>query len=210
MSITYPLSLPAVASVGGASTITGRDITLMANFIVAKSVSPYTAQRQGYIHQGAYWSAKVDLPMLTRAQAEPWIAFLMCLWGKSGSFLLGPMDNAGKAVLGTAGGSPVVNGANAIASRTLAIRSLTGVLKAGDYISVGAGATRRLYKNLTDQGPGTVTLDIFPPLREALVDGAAITLTNCTGIFELDSNQVLYTVGTDGNYSISFSATESI
>jgi hypothetical protein len=210
MAITYPLSFPAVTSIGGSSTITGKDITLIANFIVAKSKSPYTGQMQGYIHQGAWWSVKVDMPQLTRAQAEPFIAFLMALWGKSGTFLFGPQDPAGKAVLGTAGGSPVVNGANASGSRTLAIRSLTGVLKAGDYISVGSGLTTRLYKNLTDQGPGTVTLDIFPPLREALADGAAIALTNCKGLFELDNNQVPYSVGTDGTYSISFSATESI
>lgn len=181
-------------------------VTLTASVTVAKSVSPYTRQRQGYIHPGACWIAKISLPVMTRAQAEPWLAFLISLWGMSGSFLLQAPLVTGP--LGTAGGSPVVNGSNQPVNtpQSLSIRGLTGILQPGDYFQIG----NRLYKNLTQKGTGTVTLDIFPTLRDNPADGTALVLANPAGLFELDDNDVQFDVDSAGNYRVQFGAYESI
>ena len=199
MAIVYPLALPA-------GQPTARRISLLAKWIVAESVSPFTGQQQIYEHQGSWWEAKFELPTLTRAQAEPWLAFLLALNGRSGTFFLG--DPASTAPLGNAGGSPVVAGANQT-GKTLAISGLTGVLKAGDYFHVGSGATQRLYKNLTDTVGGTPTLDIFPRLRESPANLAPLVLTNTQGVFRLLENTVEWTIDEAKLYGLSFAALEA-
>jgi hypothetical protein len=199
MAITYPLSMPA-------APFKFRAFNVIQNFQVAVNKSPFTGQGQTYEHPGSWWSAKIDFPPLTRVQAGPWIGFLAALNGRSGTFLLGPPNWA--TPLGTAGGSPIVNGASQT-GKTLAISGLTGVLKAGDYFQVGSGLTQRLYMNLTDAGPGTVTLDIFPRLRESPANSAPLTLVNPQGCFRLDSNQNSWAIGVDKNYGLSFSAEEA-
>lgn len=199
MSIAYPLIMPA--------TPPGpKQIALAQNFIVGENDSPFTGQGQVYEHPGSWWSAKIDLPAMKRSVAAPWIAFLAALNGRSGTFLLG--DPLGTAPLGTAGGSPIVNGAGQT-GKTLAISGLTGVLKAGDYFHVGSGTTQRLFMNLTDQGPGTVTLDIFPRLRESPANSAPLVLATPQGVFRLDSNADTYAIETAGFYTISFGAREA-
>jgi len=198
VSITYPLTMPATPGF--------KQLTLLQNFVVGESDSPFTAQGQIYEHQGSWWEAKVDLPIMTRAQAAPWIAFLAALNGRSGTFLLG--DPVATGPIGTAGGAPVVNGAGQT-GKTLAISGLTGVLKAGDYFHVGSGVTQRLYMNLTDAGPGSVTLDIFPRLRESPANAAPLVLASPQGAFRLQSNADQYTVDNAKLYGLSFSAREA-
>jgi hypothetical protein len=197
MSIIYPLALPVSPG--------ARGVTLTANFIVAQSASPFTAQQQVYEHPGSWWSAQFDLPTMTRAQAEIWIAWLLALNGRSGSFLFG--DPAGTAPLGNAGGSPIVNGAGQT-GKTLTISGLTGTLKAGDYFHIGSGLTQRLYKNLTDQGPGGVTLDIFPRLRESPANAAPLVLTNAQGAFALADNTTSWSIDNAKLYGLTFHAME--
>ena len=100
---------------------------------------------------------------------------------------------------------------------SLTISGLTGVLKAGDYFSIGSGLTQRLYKNLTDQGPGGVTLDIFPRLRESPANAAPLTLVNAQGVFALGdgtsgsagtANQTLWSIDNAKLYGLKFSAME--
>jgi hypothetical protein len=368
VAIVYPLSMPAVTGPSGLGTILPSGISLIGNFVVAKSQSPYTGQKQGYIHQAQWWSAKASLPSMSRATAEPWIAFLLSLQGKGGSFLLG--DPSITALLGTAGGFPVVNGSNqpVATPQTLAIRGLTGTLMPGDYFQLGgpnllkqsqdlenapwntggasppvitadftaapdgtttadklafpssgggegyiqqdsgvvpiigqsytfsawlkaassvtawlrmvqqtgendtvvpiavtnawqrfsmtitpsavgtgtlfvrfqqqpsqpalttfnwgaqldiASAARgyvkttsalvpaRLYKNLTQQGPGSVTLDIFPTLRDNPADGTTLVLPSPLGTFELDANTIQWDIDSAKLYTLSFGAIES-
>lgn len=199
MAITYPLAMPG-------APYKFRAMTLMQNFQVAVNKSPFTSQGQTYEHQGSWWSAKIDFPSMTRVQASPWIGFFAALNGRSGTFLLGPPNWA--TPLGTAGGSPIVNGGSQT-GKTLAISGLTGVLKAGDYFHVGSGLTQRLYMNLTDAGPGSVTLDIFPRLRESPANSAPLTLANPQGAFRLDSNQNSWAITPDQRYALSFSAEEA-
>jgi hypothetical protein len=211
MSITYPLSMPA--------TPPGfRQIELIENSVVGVSVSPFTGQQQVYEWPGSWWSAKIDLVDMRRADAEKWIAFLLCLHGMSGTFLAGD-PNAGTAQ-GPATGTPLVNGAGQTGRSLITdgwTINKTPILKAGDYIQIGSGTAQRLYKNLTDansNGSGQATFDIFPTLRESPADNAAITVANCKGVFRRASNSQPWTMTKGGGagqalYSIAFEAMEA-
>lgn len=83
-------------------------------------------------------------------------------------------------------------------------------------LAATTSSTRRLYMNLTDQGPGSVTLDIFPRLRTvssnanaAPLAGEALILANPQGLFRLDSNSTPWSVETAGFYNISFGVKEA-
>src|SRR5258708_24927033 len=123
---------------------------------------------------------------MNRAGAEPLLAVLTALRGRWGTLLLG--DPAAATAQGIATGTPLVSGSNAAGAITLATKgwtaTQTGILKARDYLQIGSGITQRLYKMLTtanSDGSGLSPPDVFPPLREALSDGAAITVCAANG-----------------------------
>lgn len=73
----------------------------------------------------------------------------------------------------------------------------TGILKAGDWLQLGSGASARLHKNLTDassDGSGNAVLDIWPALREDVADGAAITVRSAKGVFRLADSRPRWTL----------------
>lgn len=187
MAYSYPLALP---------TVTGFSrFTLRARNIVAVSVSPYTGEQQVYEHSGKWWEAEAELPPLTPAEAAEWETFLHKCNGVRGTFLMG--DPAKATPRGTASGSPTVSGAHAarVTSLTLAtgVNNITNWLRAGDHLQIGSGSSSRLHENLSDantNGSGAVTLDIWPPTREALAGGEAITLSSPKGVFRLSENDV--------------------
>jgi len=182
MAISYPLSMPNAPGF--------QKQNLSAVNVVGIAVSPFTKQQQTYEWPAEYWHLDIALPPMSRTLAEAWVTFLVSLRGYVGTFHAG--DGAVKAPQGVATGTPVVNGAQSAAGVTLNTKgwthSVTGILKAGDYIQLGTGTQQRVYKVLTDansDSSGNATLDIFPRLREGVSDGQPITLTNCQGTFRL-------------------------
>lgn len=157
MSVLYPIAMPPMPP-------GPKQIQLVQNFIVAGNDSPFTAQRQTYEHQGSWWTAQLDFPPMTRAQASPWLAFLALLNGKSGSFLFG--DPTVLAPLGSAGGTPVVNSAGQT-GKTLTIANLTGTLKAGDYFQIG-GENRCLWSQAFDNGAWS-RVNVGAPTADTIV-----------------------------------------
>lgn len=204
MAITYPLSTPT--SIGYA------EITLSALDAVAVSESPFSYKQQVFQHPGQRWSASVSIPPVGRQLAEPWVAFLLALNGRAGTFLLG--DPLCTSPQGEGGGTVTVNGADqtgATLDITGATVSQTDWLKAGDYIQLGAGSTSRLHKVLQDvdtDGSGNATLDIWPDLRESPANGLLVTLTDCKGVFRLSSNDRSWNINNTNSYGISFEAVE--
>ena len=187
MSIAYPLALPAAAGLGG--------LRITPRAVVGVSVSPFTGQQQVYAHQGQWWEAELRLPeYLTRDEGEQWAAFVTALNGRQGTFLAG--DPAGKTPRGAATGTPLVNGAGQ-SGLTLATDgwtpSTSGILKAGDWIQIGAGATARLHKVVQDassNGVGQASLEIWPRLRYSPADNAALAVSNTVGQWRLAANDV--------------------
>lgn len=206
MSITFPLSLP--------STPSWMKVNFSANNIVGVTKSPFTGQQQVYQWPGENWSADVSLPPMDQVTAEAWVTFLISLRGALGTFYLG--DVLHTAPVGVATGTPVVNGAQGSMSNTLATKgwthSITGILKAGDFIQIGTGTSQRLYKVLTDansDSSGDATLDIFPSLREGVSDSQSITITNTAGTFRLTTNDRTWNVDNAKHYGIDFKAEEA-
>ncbi|SRR5579884_686123 len=207
MSITYPLSLPS--SPPGIEAI-----ELSSNDVVGIGASPFTGQQQILEWPGNWWTARISLPPMYRVDAERWIAFLVSLKGMSGTFLLG--DPNGKTPLGIATGTPLVNGSNQT-GKVLATKgwtpSIAGILKAGDYLQIGSGATTRLYKAMKDansDASGNCVVDVWPSIRDLPADGAAIVTSSAKGTFRRNSNQQAWTINKDKTYSIAFDAIEAI
>ena len=194
MAISYPLALPT--NIGMAS------IELRAKNTVAVSMSPFTYKQQTQSYDGEMWEADISLPPLNRDDAEAWISFLMSLKGKSGTFLLN--DPSAKTVRGTAT-SAVITGA--VGASSVAV-TMTGTLKAGDYIQLGTAADSTLHKVLQDQS-GDGTLEIWPKLRKARSSVSA-NLTNSSGVFRLSANETSWSVNNASFFGISFGAMEVV
>jgi hypothetical protein len=206
MAIIYPLNLP---------THTGlKSVNLRAVTQTAMSMSPFTYKQQIHNHSGQRWEIEVTLPPMQRADAEQWLAWLLSLNGMEGTFLMG--DPLGATARGSLGGTPVVNGANQT-GQSLTIDgctpSVTGWLKAGDYIQLGSDSTSTLHKVLvdvnTDTG-GAADIDIFPAMRTAPEDGSTVTVSNCVGRFRLNSGQQDWSIDTASIYGITFGGLEAI
>lgn len=206
MAISYPLSLPTNKGLA--------KIRLTANSVVGVSQSPFTAKQQVYKYTGQFWEAEINLPPMKRADAEYWISFLLKLNGPYGTFLLG--DPNGGTARGVATGTPLVMGGSQTGNELITdgwTNSTTGILKAGDYIQLGSASTAQLYKVLDDvnsNGSGQATLTLWPDLRSAPSDNAAITVANPKGVFRLSSNQQAWDINEATFYGMTFAAREAL
>lgn len=206
MAISYPLALPTHTGI--------RSIELRATNAVAYARSPFTFAGQAFAYSGQMWQAEVTLPPMKRPDAEQWVAWLIALRGQFGTFLLA--DPLGGTARGTPTGTPLVNGADQTGG-TLNIdgasNSVTGWLKAGDYIQLGTGSSARLHKVLQDansNGSGQVSLDLWPHIRIAPADNAAVTVSNAKGLFRLSSNEQSWSINEASIYGLTFGAMEAV
>lgn len=185
MAITYPISLPSSPAPAG--------IRIYPRSVVAVAVSPFSGTQQAYQHQGQVWQADITLPPMRLADAQPWMAALLQLNGRYGTFYLG--NEAMRTPIGAATGTPLVKGASQTGQSLITdgwMAGVTGILKQGDYFQL----ENRLYMVMVDansDGSGNATFDIWPRLRSAPADNAAITVSNCKGLFRLTSNEMPWT-----------------
>jgi hypothetical protein len=206
MTISYPLSMTGLRA--------PRSIKPMRNSVVAGSASPFTGSQQIYAHAGQWWSAQVQLPPMTRADAQKWLGFLASLNGRAGTFLMG-LDPKHTTPLGTATGTPLVKGASQTGNVLTTdgwTTSVTGILKAGDFIQLGTGSTSTLHMNVTDansDGIGEAVLDLWPAIRTAPADNAAITISSPRGLWRLADNQGDWDLDLAGIFGMSFSCIEA-
>lgn len=206
MTISYPLTPPSAPTFSG--------ITLTPKSAVGESRSPFTFESQYYAHQGQMWQGELRLPPMTRAEAEPWIAFLLSLNGKAGTFLMG-IAGAGTP-RGAATGTPLVQGASQTGQSLVTdgwTAGVTGILKAGDYFQLGSGVDSYLHKLLADantDGSGNATFDIWPRLRVSPADNAAITVLNPKGTWRLATNDMPFDIGVGNIYGVGFLVVEDL
>lgn len=206
MPITYPLAFPTVPK--------PQRVRMLTMNVVAETVSPTSLQEQTQVHPGQRWEADVTIPPMIRADAEVWIAFLLKLQGKSGTFLFG--DPAGEVARGIVTGTPLVDGASQTGNELDTkgwTTGQTGIMKAGDYFSLGAGTSTQLYKVLDDansDGGGLATLLIWPSLRFSPGDSDPLDVSAAKGLFKLASNETSWDINTALHYGIAFSIVESI
>jgi len=114
------------------------------------------------------------------------------------------------------GYGPFVNGADQTGDSLIidgASPDETGYLLPGDYIQLGSGATATLHKVLeqvdTDSS-GNATLTLWPHIRTAPADNAAVTIGNTVGRWRLASNESSWSVNEASIYGISFTAMEAV
>lgn len=182
MAVSYPLASPL--QFGFASATFGPT----ANSARAKH--PWTLADVVQVFDGRMWQGQLNFMPQTYLEARALTSWLTSLDGQKGTFLLG--DPAGATPQGSAAttpGTPVVNGGSQSGS-ALAIAGLpasaTGYLEAGDYLSLGSGASARLYKVLEQvdsDGSGEATVTIWPPLRSSPSDSDPVTVSNAQGVF---------------------------
>jgi hypothetical protein len=183
ISITYPISLPANPAP------VSSDITM--DSAAALTESPFDFSQQAFLHAGDRWLLNAKWPPMNRATFEPFAAAFGQLFGRYGTFLFGDFDGRNPRGVGT--GTPEVNGANQVGNNLITngwTDSVTGILKAGDYIQLGTGETQRLHKVLQDassDGSGNATLLIWPRLRYSPASGASIVLVNTMTQFRMDA-----------------------
>jgi hypothetical protein len=194
MAISYPVNTPTNIGIA--------NITLMAENAVAISQSPFTFQQQVVAHPGQRWAASISLPPMKRQDAESWVGFLLSLYGQVGTFLLS--DPNCPAPRGTAT-SATLTGSAGSTSPTI---TMTGTLLAGDYISLGSGASTRLHKVVQDRS-GTGTIEIWPALRSS-VSSATVDLTEAKGRFRLKENVTQWSINEISSYGITFDCVEAL
>jgi hypothetical protein len=194
MAISYPLDTP--------TTIGIESIELRAVNAVATSQSPFTYKQQIISHGGQKWEASVNIPPVRRDLAAPWKAMLVSLKGPTGTFLLGDPDYA--TPQGTVS-SCTLSGTAGDETPTV---TMTGTLKAGDYIQLGSAGNSKLHQVLEDQS-GSGTLEIWPALRTTYTN-ASVTFNNPKGVFRLVNNVTSWSINNTSAYGISFEAVEAL
>jgi len=206
MAISYPVTFPA--SIGVSS------INIRAKTVVGVSSSPFTGQQQVYKHQGQWWEAEVSLPPMKRDEAEQVVSFLIKMNGQYGTFLMGDFLSTAPRGIGT--GTPLVNGASQAGDELVTdgwTVSTTGILKAGDWIQLGSASTSTLHKvldDVTSDGSGNATLNIFPNLRSSPGDNAVITISSPKGRWRLASNETDYAIDNASIYGMTFACIEAL
>jgi hypothetical protein len=85
---------------------------------------------------------------------------------------------------------------------------MTGELKAGDYIQLGAGSSARLHQVLADK-TGNGSLEIWPSLRFSYTD-EPVVFNSPKGVFRLATNVTSWSINNASAYGISFEAVEAI
>lgn len=208
MAINYPLSLPTHTGIA--------QIEFRTTNAVAYSRSPFTFAGQAHEYAGKMWQADVTLPPMKRSDAEQWVAWLVSLKGQLGTFYLG--DPLAELPMGSARDADTILVDGAVSSgNTIDIDSAptsqTDYLKAGDFLQIGSGTSRQLFKVLTDtdtDGTGSATVDVWPNVRTSIADNAAVTVESPQGVFRLASNEQSWSVNNAAIYGISFSAMEAV
>lgn len=191
---TYPVALPTHTKL--------RSVSISTQNAVAIEESPFTFSQQAQANPGQRWLAEVSLPTMDRARAEQWIAFLVSLRGRFGTFYLG--DPLAATPRGTATSATITGSAG---SNSVTV-SMSGTLLAGDWFSLTNGTNKSLYKVLANRS-GSGTMSIYPSLRTTASSQAA-DLTYPQGTFRLASNITNWNISEIERFGISFSAVEAL
>jgi hypothetical protein len=208
MAINYPLSLPTHTGIS--------QIEFRTTNAVAYARSPFTFAGQAHAYAGQMWQVDVTLPPMKRSDAEQWVAWLVSLKGQVGVFYLG--DPLALTPMGSARDADTVLVNGAVSSgNTITIDSApvnqTAYLKAGDFLQIGNGTSRQLFKVLTNtdtDASGEATVDVWPNVRTTIANNAAVTVEAAQGVFRLTTSEQSWSVSNSAIYGISFSAMEAL
>lgn len=193
-------------------TVSSASFGLQSNTQVFQS--PLSGATQVVELTGARWYATYTVPPLTPSESGVWLAFLTKLRGQANSFY--GYDPARKTAQGALGGTPRVNGASQTGNSLVTdgwSASVTGVMKAGDYLAYATSSARSLHMVVADansDGSGNATFTIEPSIRISPADDATIITSSPACVMRLTTDAVTWDETLAQTIGISFSAEEVI
>ncbi len=153
------------------------------------SQSPWTGQSQVYQWGAQWWALTIAFPSMSRADMQPWQAFLLELSGRANVFLAGMYGES--QPLGSYNGTGLTLANAGASGNSIVVAgfpvSTNNCFLPGDCIQIGY----RLYKILEpvdSNSTGQATLSIWPQLRDSPAQGTAVITTGCQGLFRLAKN----------------------
>ena len=181
---------------------------------VAISESPFTGKQQTYEYPYALWWATLTLPPMNELLAGRWVAFIMKLHGRRGTFLL---RNPDYRLKGAASGrhtllNDIEIGANSIVLQT-PFPNIRNTYRAGDFIQVGSGGLAKLYMVADDantSASGSVSINIEPSVKAGASAGSVVEYENPHGVFRMDKSDLQWDTNKNRIYNISFGCTEAL
>jgi hypothetical protein len=186
---------------------------------VAETTSPFTKKSQFQQWLGADgWEVDVSMPPMTKAQANAWIAWQAALRGKGSAFLLGdPLYASLGAVAGMPAPTGKVNGAVASGSNIVPTKAwssipggLVGLMSPGDYVQLGGRLHKVVNRDRIDAFfDNSANLEVWPVVREALVDNQAVVVQSPVGLFRLSDNSREWNISEMKMYGLNFKAVEA-
>ncbi len=171
--------------------------------------SPLSRINQRVEYPGARWMGTYNLSTSKRDEAAAVQAMMIKLRGAANTFY--GYDPTAMTPRGVGTGTPLVNGAGQTGTSLISngwTPNVTGILLAGDYISVN-NELKMLTQDADSDGTGSATLRFEPPFRYSPGDNASITVNKASCIMRLvDDDQTTWDVDEAGFYSMSFSVVE--
>jgi len=162
--------------------------------------SPLSGTTQTLELPGALWFVTYTLPLMTRAVAAPWQAFLSELMGSSGRFhAFDPGRTTPRGIYNSGSDTPLCDAASQTGKSLTTDgwrNSGTGLLLPGDYFEVIADSRKELHMitaQVNSDGSGLATLNFIPPLQSSPANNAVITLTDPLLVMRLvDDGQTIW------------------
>lgn len=187
------------------SRVTDARRTLMT--AVSDSRSPFTGTSQTQDWGGEWWVYEIDFATMSRADGKILSAFFAKLGGKRTPFLFVDPWIKNPSGLGT----PLVNGGGQTGNSLVTDGWSAAGLKTGDFFSLGADVTTRLYHVTADVVPvaGAATVQFVPALRSPPADNAPLVVASPPVLLRLDS-PVPTGLGIADDYRFTVSAREAI
>ena len=203
MSLTYPLTLP--------TSVSFTEMACLPRSVVGFNASRFTGQQQTYVWPGQWWEFKCKLPpLVTDLIADEWIAFLLSLNGREGTFNMGPSTRKTPSVAPAL--AQVGSGGATANSTTLPITlaSASYGFTIGDWLQFGTGSAAKLHRvTKVNSFVGTAgSVDIWPRARSAYAAGSGLSLTNPVGLFRLSEGNMDWNVNLTKHVGLEINATE--
>ena len=161
--------------------------------LVSQTDSGKTYRRQ---IDGQRWSFTVSYPLMTRANFQPIMAFIIQQRSQKESFTVTFPSYLNAT--GNETGTVLINGAHSVADTTIAMDAFAGDgavrFKAGDFIKF---AHSKVYMVVTDvtSSSNAATVTIEPPLTTALTNNSSVTYDSIPFTVHLTSDIQEFTSG---------------
>lgn len=160
------------------------DFGLASNTITFQS--PLSGTTQTIEFPSPRWQFNFSIENLDESDSALLQAFLVQLRGQAGRFYMYNM--ARPAPRGSNLGTPVVSGASQTGT-TLTTSgwtiSQTGVLKIGDFFSIGGELKMVVGADVNSDSGGLATITFEPPIRTSPADASFVDTSSPTAIFKL-------------------------